>query len=163
MSDWFSTSTVCSLLSHIPEIVMNPSINSSSIAAQGTPARRPKTIVLQPQGQLNQANLTEFQQTLETALEQVTEAVIVDLLWVETIASPVIGVMAIGMQRAIASGKVLSFQSMNLQMRTALEAECDRLRELTAGPWHDSFEQELENFLDSWTQDKKSLPLGWCV
>jgi hypothetical protein len=54
-----------------------------------------------------------------------------------------------GLEKATILGKSLSFQSMNPQTRTLVEAEWDRQRSIRFGAWDDVFELELERFLDA--------------
>ncbi len=122
---------------------------SSSNLANPLPKAKPSTIVLQPNGSLDCTSSPEFQRVLEESLEHVTDAVIVDFLWIES--TDVYGVSALiaGIQRAAILGKVLTFQSMDVRTRTALASEWNRQREINFGPWNDLFEKDLERFLDT--------------
>lgn len=122
--------------------IVPPKADSSQMSTSST-------IALQPTGPLDKANSLAFQKMLEDSLEQATEAVIVDMLWIESTDSNGIAVLVAGIQRAAALGKSLSFLSMDRLTRTALETEWNRQRELNFGPWNDLFAQDLEQFLDN--------------
>lgn len=108
----------------------------------------PHTIVLQPGGNLDPISSSEFRVQLEAAIEQVTDAVIVDFLWVNSTDSQGIAALVAGIQRAATLGKAISFQSMDARTRAALEQEWNRQRRLSFGPWQDQFKDDLEQFLD---------------
>ncbi len=110
---------------------------------------QPDTIVLQPNGALDAMSSADFQKVLETALATVAVGVIVDLLWVDAIDTHGIAALAAGVQQSVILGKVLTFQSMDVRTRLALEHEWYRQRDLSFGPWSDLFKQDLEQFLDS--------------
>ncbi|XGW00535.1 MAG: STAS domain-containing protein [Leptolyngbya sp. BL-A-14] len=113
------------------------------------PDIKPTILVLQPNGSINEANSREFQHELEQTLEQVSEAVMVDLLWVESIDSHGIAALVAGLQRAAALGKFLSFQAMDADTVWALENAWAYQQENEAGAWTHTFSSELELFLDS--------------
>jgi len=110
---------------------------------------RPDTIVLQPQGTLDESSSPTFQAELEEAIEHATEAVIIDFLWVESTDLNGVAALVAGIQRAADLGKLLSFQSMDSRTRAALAAEGERQRKLRYGSWSSLFKQDLEQFLDS--------------
>jgi anti-anti-sigma regulatory factor len=116
-------------------------------------ASGPATIVLQPNGSLDCYSSAEFQQRLEEALVLSGDGVIVDLLWVDSTDSCGVAALVAGIQQAAILGKMLSFQSMDVSTRTALEIEWIRQREISFGPWNDLFGTELEQFLDSLFQN----------
>jgi len=115
------------------------------------PEVKPTILVLQPSGALTQANSREFQYELENTLEQVTEAVIVDLIWVDSTDAYGIAALVAGLERAKALGKFLSFQSMNGSDRLALETAWAHQQEISAGAWTHTFSSDLESFLDDFT------------
>jgi anti-anti-sigma regulatory factor len=115
------------------------------------PAVRPYTIVLQPSEALNQTNSLEFQLALENALEQVTDGVIVDLLWVASTDAYGIAAFVAGLQRAAALGKFLSFQAMDASSEVALEDAWAQQQECNSGAWTHTFSSDLESFLDDFT------------
>jgi anti-anti-sigma regulatory factor len=115
------------------------------------PDVKPTILVLQPSGALTQANSREFQYELENALEQVTEAVIVDLIWVDSTDAYGIAALVAGLERAKALSKFLSFQSMNGSDRLALETAWAHQQETNAGAWTHTFSTDLESFLDDFT------------
>ncbi|MEX0269054.1 STAS domain-containing protein [Leptolyngbyaceae cyanobacterium UHCC 1019] len=108
----------------------------------------PQTIVLQPNNDLSSSS-NSFQQSLEEALDLAGERVIVDFLWGDVTDSQGVEALVAGLEKATLLGKSLSFQSMNPQTRTLVEAEWDRQRHLRFGAWDDVFELELERFLDA--------------
>lgn len=110
---------------------------------------KPHTIVLQPDGNLDPISSSEFRVQLEAAIEQVTDAVIVDFLWVKSTDPQGIAALVAGIQRAATLGKAISFQSMDAQTRAAIEQEWNRQRQLSFGPWQDRFKDDLEQFLDT--------------
>ena len=112
------------------------------------PAVRPHTLVFQPIA-LNRTNSHEFQLALESALEQVLEGVVVDLLWVESTDDYGIAAVVAGLQRAATLGKFLSFQSMNADLEFALETAWAQQQESSAGAWTHTFSSDLESFLDN--------------
>ncbi|MGI0487515.1 STAS domain-containing protein [Pantanalinema rosaneae CENA516] len=109
---------------------------------------KPHTIVLQPDGNLDPTSSLEFRVQLEAAIEQVTDGVIVDFLWVNSTAPQGIAALVAGIQRAAMLGKAISFQSMDVQTRDAIEQEWNRQRQLSFGSWQDRFKDDLEQFLD---------------
>ncbi|HEY9617872.1 MAG TPA: STAS domain-containing protein [Microcoleaceae cyanobacterium] len=113
---------------------------------------KPHTIVLQPDGNLDPIRSSEFQVQLEAAIEQVTDAVIVDFLWVNSTDSQGIAALVAGIQRAATLGKAISFQSMDARTRAALEQEWNRQRQLSFGPWQDRFKDDLAQFLETVTR-----------
>lgn len=115
------------------------------------PEANPAILVLQPSGALTQANSREFQYELESTLEQVAEAVIVDLIWVDSTDVYGIAALVSGLERAKALGKFLSFQSMNGSDRLALETAWAHQQETSAGAWTHTFSSDLESFLDDFT------------
>ncbi|XHX80052.1 MAG: hypothetical protein RBJ76_09030 [Stenomitos frigidus ULC029] len=113
------------------------------------PTVKPSFLVLQPDDELlNQADSSELQHKLETMLEQVTDGVIVDLLWADAINVNGIAAMVAGLQRATALGKWMSFQSMSANSRPALETAWAQQQEVSAGAWSHIFSSDLEAFLD---------------
>lgn len=113
----------------------------------------PRTIVLQPNNDLNASCSDSFQRSLEEALELAVEGVIVDLLWGNVTDCKGVEALVMGLEKATILGKSLSFQSMNPQTRTLVEAEWDRQRDLRFGAWDDVFELELERFLEAINQN----------
>lgn len=113
----------------------------------------PRTIVLQPNNDLNSSCSDSFQRSLEEALELAVEGVIVDLLWGNVTDCKGIEALVTGLEKATVLGKSLSFQSMNPHTRTLMEAEWDRQRNLRFGSWDDVFELELERFLEAANQN----------
>jgi anti-anti-sigma regulatory factor len=107
----------------------------------------PKTVVLQPRGCLDQKQGLAFQATLEQALRQATQTVIVDLLWVEAIDRTGLQMLKAGMQLAATLGKVLSFQPANATVLTVLQPEWTMLRAGRLGNWAEVWHQELDDFL----------------
>ena len=123
----------------------------------GMPPSQLAMIVLQPGGVLDRSSSPAFQRVLEDSLTQAAETVIVDLLWVEATDTHGILALVAGMQRAAELGKSLTLQSMDSQTRLALEAEWNRQREISFGPWNELFEQNLEQFLNGGQRRREKL------
>lgn len=121
------------------------------------PAVKPNLLILQPSGSLNQANSHKFQQELESTLEQVTDAVIVDLLWVDSTDADGIAALVAGIQRATVLGKYLSFQSMNVNAQIALETAWAQHQAITVGAWAHTFSSDLEAFPGNFTHGQAPL------
>lgn len=136
--------TIESAAVHSTKCVSNVSLER----LDAVPEMSQNTIVLQPNGPLDHATSSEFQKALEGSLEQATDSVIVDLLWVNATDSYGIAALVAGMERAATLGKYLSFQAMDTVVRRALESAWERQRESSFGPWNDVFGNELELFLD---------------
>ncbi|WP_421655651.1 STAS domain-containing protein [Leptothermofonsia sp. ETS-13] len=115
---------------------------------------RPNTVVLQPGGSLDCTSSLEFQRMLQESLELALEGVIVDLLWVGSTDTHGIAALAAGIHHAAMLGKMLSFHSMDVRTRAALEAEWIRQREVSVGPWNEIYGEELKGFLDSLIQNQ---------
>jgi anti-anti-sigma regulatory factor len=138
-----------------------PSINPANLAiapgnqTPGNPIRPPglpRTLVLQPAGNLTEQAAAQFAQTLKSALERVSELVIVDLLWVEVADAQGIAAMLQGLNWAAAAGKTLSFQAMHIRIRVALEAEIKLIKDRQFGQWSDYFSPSLCRFLEEHAQ-----------
>ena len=114
-------------------------------------AVRPSFLVLQPDGSLNQANSSDFQHGLESILEQATDGVVVDLLWVGSLDAYGIAALVAGIQRATALGKRMLFQALDANNRLALETEWAQQQESSIGAWKHTFDSNLEAFLDDFT------------
>ncbi|MBW4520482.1 MAG: hypothetical protein KME16_12375 [Scytolyngbya sp. HA4215-MV1] len=111
---------------------------------------QPYTIVLQPGSSTNRVESYEFQAELYRALDDATDAVVVDLLWTDGLSNQAIAVLSAGIKKALLLGKALSFQSMNSATRQALQREWHHHRSLFLGTWNSSFAGELEQFLDGY-------------
>ncbi len=120
----------------------------------------PRTIVLQPNNDLNASCSDSFQHSLEEALELALEGVIVDLLWGNVTDIQGIEALVAGLEKATVLGKSLAFQSMSPQTRACVEAEWDRQRDLRFGAWDDVFELELERFLEAINQNSLSKTIS---
>jgi anti-anti-sigma regulatory factor len=116
---------------------------------------QPYTIVLQPGKGTGKVDTLELHQSIKQALEQATDAVIVDLIWVPSLNPHTMSVLIGGIQKAIAMGKSLSFQSVNSATRQILEAEQHRHHTAKFGVQQSSFAQDLEQFFDSRKQQTK--------
>jgi anti-anti-sigma regulatory factor len=110
---------------------------------------RPRTVVLQPMDWLDQASIDKFQHSFNTALEQASEGVLIDLLWIASTDAYGINALLMAVERAAALNKSLSFQSMNRRIKAAMEAELQQRRSQRLGSWKTSFAADLEHFLDS--------------
>ncbi len=116
-------------------------------------AVRPRFLVFQPNGSLNQANSSDFQHGLESILEQATDGVIVDLLWVGSLDAYGIAALVAGIQRAAALGKQMLFQALDMNSRLALETEWAQQQKNSVGAWKHTFSSNLESFLDDFTHE----------
>ena len=105
----------------------------------------PNTIILQPES-LDGSSGRIFQQALEQALTQAS-GVIVDLLWVETIDSEGLNLLAQSMVRSQASGKDITF--LGLEYDDKLEVE-HRVKSSSPNSTlgHGIFAPDFEAFLD---------------
>lgn len=105
----------------------------------------PNTIILQPES-LDGSSGRIFQQALEQALTQAS-GVIVDLLWVETIDSEGLNLLAQSMVRSQASGKDITF--LGLEYDAKLEVE-HRVKSSSPNSTlgHGIFAPDFEAFLD---------------
>lgn len=83
----------------------------------------PQTVVLRPNGTLDEENNLQFQKALEDALQRTRETVVVDLLWVEKVEKAGLHSIIEAMERAIVLGKKLSLRFLHSEIREALEAE----------------------------------------
>lgn len=122
-----------------------------------TTQARPHTIVLQPGNQVGDVESLEFRESLSLALNHAIDAVIVDLLWANSLSASAIATLAAGIRQATVLGKALTFQSVDRSTRQFLEAEWHRQRALVLGPWNTSFAQDLENFLDHHIQKPEAV------
>lgn len=115
---------------------------------------QPYTIVLQPGKGTGKVDILELHQAIKYALEQATDAVIVDLMWVPSLNPHALSVLVDGIQKAIAIGKSLSFRSVNSATRQILETEQHRHHTAHVGVQQSSFTQDLEQFFDSRQQQQ---------
>jgi anti-anti-sigma regulatory factor len=111
--------------------------------------QRPHTLVLQPMGNLDQQSCIEFEQCLHNALEQATDGVLVDLLWIRAIDSFGIAALVTGIEKASTLHKSFSLHSMNRRTKVAMEAEWEQRRSQRMGTWKNTFAADLEQYLDS--------------
>jgi len=110
---------------------------------------RANAIILQPNGSLYGVAVLDFQTTLEEALEEATEAVVVDLQQVNAIAAEGVAVMITGLELAAILGKSLAFDSMDGATCVALRLEWMRSQQICFGPWGDLFEQDFDQFVNT--------------
>lgn len=89
-------------------------------------SRRPRTVVLRPNGRLDALSSPAFTKALEQALELTSETVVVDLLWVESVESEGVACLMAGLKRASRLGKTLSLRFMDVATQAAVQAACDR-------------------------------------
>lgn len=136
------TPTADTIASQFPERV-----NAHNLLESASPVSRSSVIVLQPRGALDRVSSPAFERSLEEALEQVTDLVIVDLLWITTIDACGISALVAGVQRAAVMGKAVSFQSMNCRTHQALEAEWTRQWRTKLATWRSVVKPDLEHFL----------------
>lgn len=106
----------------------------------------PKTIVLQPVGQLTDAT---FQQSLDQAIAQ-ADAIVIDLLRVEKVDHLGITLLLNRLHQARSSGKSLSFLSMDRATQIQLDATWEQQRAAEMSEQTDIFTPEFEQFLDQY-------------
>jgi anti-anti-sigma regulatory factor len=87
---------------------------------------RPRTVVLRPNGSLDEVSSPSFMKALEQALDLTTETVIVDLLWVDSVQSEGITCLISGLKRASSLGKTLSLRFMDVATQASVKAACER-------------------------------------
>lgn len=102
------------------------SIFSSAKNASTIEGRRPRTVVLRPNGRLDAVSSPAFTNALQQALELTTETVVVDLLWVESVEPEGVACLIAGLKRASGLGKTLSLRFMDVATQAAVQAACDR-------------------------------------
>lgn len=107
------------------------------------------SVVLQPHGCLDSVTCVAFHSALERALQQATDAVVIDFLWVDTVKAEGVAVLMAGVKLAVALGKRLSFRSIDLATRNMLEAEWENQRDMSLGAWKESYQQDFRQFLDT--------------
>jgi len=110
--------------------------------------------VLQPRGRLDQTSSPTLQLILEQSLHQATEAVILDLIWVEAIDSVGLEVLKSGVRLAHRLSKALSFHAVSAPTRAALDLEKATLRALSLGKWAEVWQHEFEQFLNRRTIER---------
>jgi anti-anti-sigma regulatory factor len=113
----------------------------------------PGTVVLQPYGGLSGMNGMTFQANLQKAIAQ-AEAVIVDLLWIDTIDQTGITIFLSAMKQAHSLGKSLSFLAMDTATRIALDKVWEQ-QQTAASAQADWFTPEFERFLDNYKKVRK--------
>jgi len=108
------------------------------------------TIILQPES-LDGSSGQTFQQSLEEALTHAS-AVIVDLLWVGTVDSDGINLLAQSMVRSQASGKDITFLGLEHNAKLELDhrIKCSLLSSSSSNSTlgHGIFAPDFEAFLD---------------
>jgi anti-anti-sigma regulatory factor len=117
----------------------------------------PHIIVLQPGYETGTIESLEFQRSLKQALEQATDAVIVDLMWVNTLDAHTTSVLVDGIRWAISLQKSLAFKSIDRATRQMLDAECYRQRVTKFGIMQASFMPDLEQFCEIRQQQKAQI------
>lgn len=122
-------------------------INGELILGSTDDKAFPTTVVLQPNGNLSDSTETSFGTHLGAAIAQ-ADAIVVDLLWIDTIDQAGLSILLSGMTQAVKLGKSLSFLSMNQQTRSTLDSSWEKLREVNASVQVDVFTPEFEQFLD---------------
>jgi anti-anti-sigma regulatory factor len=104
------------------------------------------TTILQPES-LHGLSGQTFQQTLEQALSHAS-AVIVDLLWVGTVDSDGINLLAQSMIRSQASGKDITFLGLEHNAKLELEHRIKSSSSSNSTLGHGIFAPDFEAFLD---------------
>ncbi|MFB2877288.1 STAS domain-containing protein [Floridanema aerugineum] len=88
--------------------------------------KRPRTVVLRPNGCLDSVSSPSFTKALEQALELTTDTVVIDLLWVDFVEAEGISCLIAGLKQASALGKNLSLRFMDVTTQAAVEAGYNR-------------------------------------
>lgn len=88
--------------------------------------KRPRTVVLRPNGCLDSVSSPTFTKALEQALELTTDTVVIDLLWVDFVEAEGISCLIAGLKLASALGKNLSLRFMDVTTQAAVEAAYNR-------------------------------------
>ncbi|MBD2085281.1 hypothetical protein H6F52_09800 [Coleofasciculus sp. FACHB-542] len=83
---------------------------------------RPSTVVLRPSGCLDSITSPAFSKSLEQALELATDTVVVDLLSVNAVKRDGVKCLLTGMKRAVALGKNLSIEFLDVATQAVLES-----------------------------------------
>ncbi|MBD2186224.1 STAS domain-containing protein [Planktothrix sp. FACHB-1355] len=91
-----------------------------------TETGRPRTVVLRPNGCLDNMSCPAFTKALEQALELTSDTVVVDLLWVDNVEAEGVNSLISGLKRAASLGKTLSLRFMDVGTQAAVEAACVR-------------------------------------
>lgn len=102
------------------------SIFTSSLNTSTMEDRRPRTVVLRPNGRLDAVSSPAFTKALQQALELTAETVVVDLLWVESVEPEGIACLIAGLKRASGLGKTLSLRFMDVATQAAVQAASER-------------------------------------
>ncbi|MBW4541172.1 MAG: hypothetical protein KME43_18850, partial [Myxacorys chilensis ATA2-1-KO14] len=118
-------------------------INGELILGSTDDKTFPTTVVLQPNGNLSDLTETSFGTHLGDAIAQ-ADAIVVDLLWIDTIDQAGLSILLSGMTQAVKLGKSLSFLSMNQQTRSTLDSSWEKLRDVNASVQVDVFTPEFE-------------------
>jgi anti-anti-sigma regulatory factor len=127
---------------------MTTTLKPEAIVTNSVGQDYPVMLVLQPAGRLDQVSSPAFQQALEQALNQVSEAVIVDLLWVESVDAEGVLALLAGIKQAAKLGKFLTFQAMDRATRNTLTEMWNQQQGHDLSYWDASFEKGLESYLD---------------
>lgn len=125
--------------------VTPPPVGSSGLSLPQDSTRVVEPQVLQPMGLLGQEG-SAFQEELVAALNA-SQAVIVDLLRIETISPEVMKVLLAAMRQAHKHGKSLSFLSMDATTQKQLDAMWVARHNKANSDRQDWFAPEFENFL----------------
>jgi hypothetical protein len=115
---------------------------------------QPHTIVLQPGHDTGTVDSLEFRQLLKQSLDEATETVVVDLIWMNSLDARTTSVLIEGIQWAIALQKSLTFKSIDRATRQMLDTEYHRQRTRMLGTMQTSFTPDLEQFCESRQQQK---------
>jgi anti-anti-sigma regulatory factor len=117
-----------------------------------------KAIILQPQG-LSGALGQSFQQSLDGAMSS-TPTIIVDLLWVESIDSEGLHLLAEALLRSQTEGKDLTFLGLERKAQIEIERRTQKGSALENRDTHCIFAPEFEAFLDRHRDAKASEALS---
>jgi anti-anti-sigma regulatory factor len=131
------------------DFALNDDCYTNSEAPTEILPERPYTLVLQPIGFLDQESSREFEAALDKALDEVSESVLIDFLWLKGIDAYGVSVLVGGVEKATRLNKSLYMQSMNRCIQVAMQNEWEQRRTQRLGTWKNSFAADLEQYLDS--------------
>jgi anti-anti-sigma regulatory factor len=108
------------------QYLANPSATTFSYPISTLATSRPRTVVLRPNGCLDEASSPAFTKAIEQALDLTTETVIVDLLWVDSVQPEGIACLIAGLKLASTLGKTLSLRFMDVPTQAYIKAAYER-------------------------------------
>jgi anti-anti-sigma regulatory factor len=108
------------------------------------------TVVLQPRGKLTGAAGTAFHQGLTAAIAA-ADAIVLDMLWVESLDQDTIDRLLSGLKQAHRLGKSIAFLSLDQQVRSQIETIWQQEHQTQILDQAEVFSPEFERFLEGFT------------